>query len=746
MFTVPSSSTVPPTNIENTLCAGETLVVGGIVYDESNPTGTNTLTAANGCDSIVNVNLSFLPGIENTLSAQICAGESYAFNGQNLTSSGTYDAVFTAANGCDSTVILNLQVDPEPGITGTPNTEYQVCEDEPIPTLILNPTAGATIDWYDALSGGNLLQAGNSSYTPAAPGNYFAEARLVASGCISLQRLMVSVVQSPVLTTQLDATTCLLEEEGLDTVVLTATFGCDSLVVTNTTFIPPAEPTILSATTCLEGEVGSDTLMLQTIEGCDSLVITNTTLISPPAPTILNLTTCLESEVGSDTLLLQTSEGCDSLVITNITFQPADPPTFVEVTTCVESEAGTDTLLLQDTQGCDSLVILTTIHENIPLTQVAEMTCDWEAVGTDIQVFTTAEGCDSVVQYQYTFEPALITTLPDAASCDETEWGSDTTFLTTPGGCDSLLIQETLPAPPAETVLDTQICAGESLLLGSQLIEGEGTYNDTLFTVAGCDSIITLNVAVTSDAPVPITEYLCPGDTIIIGGNLITGSGQFNIALTDQFGCDSTIQLTVESIDAETFSLTPDEQIILEGNTSATFSLTDNDQLPPDYTLELTQLPLHGTANLSEEGELAYTLTNPSFLGVDSFGYRVCTQICIDTCLEASIRISTLADCLTEIQANLPTGFTPDEDGVNDVLDPLREVSDIGCLQNPERATMRVFNRWGEVVFEAAPYQSWDGRYTNGQIVPQGTYYYILTFELDGENVITQYVHVLRTE
>ncbi len=745
MFTIPSSSTVPPTNIENTLCAGETLVVGGIVYDESNPTGTNTLTAANGCDSIVNVNLSFLPSIENTLSAQICTGESYAFNGQNLNSSGTYDAIFTAANGCDSTVTLNLQVDPEPGITGTPNTEYQVCEDEPMPTLTLNPTVGATIDWYDAPAGGNLLQAGNSSYTPAAPGTYFAEVRQVATGCTSLQRLLVSVVQPPVLTTQLEATTCLLEEEGLDTVVLTATFGCDSLVVTNTTYIPPAAPTVLTATTCLEDEVGSDTLLLQTTEGCDSLVITNTTLISPPAPTILNLTTCLESEVGSDTLLLQTSEGCDSLVITTITYQPAGPPTFAEVTTCLESEAGVDTLQFQDVQGCDSTVILTTSYEPIPVTEVAETTCDWEAVGTDIQVFTTAEGCDSVVQYQYTFEPALITTLPDAASCNETEWGRDTTFLTTPGGCDSLLIQETLQAPPAETVLDTQICAGESLLFGSQLIEGEGTYNDTLFTVAGCDSIITLNVAVTSDAPVPITEYLCPGDTIIIGGNLITGSGQFNIALTDQFGCDSTIQLTVESIDAEAFSLTPDEQIILEGNTSATFFLTDNDQLPPDYTLELTQLPLHGTASVSE-GELTYDLTNPSFLGVDSFGYRVCTQLCIDTCLEASIRISTLADCLTEIQANLPTGFTPDGDGFNDVLHPLREVIDVGCLQGPERATMRVLNRWGEVVFEADPYREWDGRYTNGQIVPQGTYYYILTFELDGENVITQYVHVLRTE
>ena len=691
-----------PVQLDSTLCSGSSLSIGGNTYNENNPAGTATFTAANGCDSIINVSLSFLPSIENTISAQICAGESYTFNGQNLNSSGTYDAIFTAANGCDSTVFLDLQVDPEPGITGTPNTEYQVCENEPLPTLTVNPTAGATIDWYDAPSGGNLLQTGNSSYTPAAPGNYFAEVRQIATGCTSLQRLMVSVVQSPVLTTQLEATTCLLGEEGLDTIVLTATFGCDSLVVTNTSYIPPAAPTVLIATTCLEDEVGSDTLLLQTAEGCDSLVITNTTLTSPPAPTILNATTCLEGNVGSDTLILQTSQGCDSLVITNTAF------------------------------------------EAIPFTEITTTTCQIEQVGTSFDTLTSAAGCDSILQYNLTFDPGFQTPLPDAFSCNELEWGMDTTIIPGSNGCDSLLIQETLPAPPAETVLDTQICAGDFIILDTLVIESEGNYQYSLSTIAGCDSIITLNVAVASDAPVPSTAYLCPGDTIIFGGDLITGPGQFTKTFTDQFGCDSTVLLTVEGIDAEGFALAPDEQIILEGNTSVTFSLTDNDQLPPDYTLELTQLPLHGTANLSDEDELAYTLTTPSFLGVDSFGYRVCTQLCVDTCLEASIRISTFADCLTEIQANLPTGFTPDGDGFNDELHPLREVIDVGCLQGPERATMRVLNRWGEVVFEADPYRSWDGRYTNGQIVPQGTYYYILTFELDGENVITEYVHVLR--
>lgn len=40
----------------------------------------------------------------------LCYGESVNFNGQVLDSSGTYQAIFSAANGCDSTVTLNLHV------------------------------------------------------------------------------------------------------------------------------------------------------------------------------------------------------------------------------------------------------------------------------------------------------------------------------------------------------------------------------------------------------------------------------------------------------------------------------------------------------------------------------------------------------------------------------------------------------------------------------------------------------------
>jgi hypothetical protein len=50
----------------------------------------------------------------STLDASIIEGESYSFDGQNLTTAGTYSATYLNAAGCDSVVTLNLSVNPAP--------------------------------------------------------------------------------------------------------------------------------------------------------------------------------------------------------------------------------------------------------------------------------------------------------------------------------------------------------------------------------------------------------------------------------------------------------------------------------------------------------------------------------------------------------------------------------------------------------------------------------------------------------
>lgn len=87
--------------IEQTICEGES-------FEGYTVTGTYTdmLTAANGCDSLRILELEVLTNPETTVTQTICQGESF----EGYTESGTYEDMFPTASGCDSTRVLNLTV------------------------------------------------------------------------------------------------------------------------------------------------------------------------------------------------------------------------------------------------------------------------------------------------------------------------------------------------------------------------------------------------------------------------------------------------------------------------------------------------------------------------------------------------------------------------------------------------------------------------------------------------------------
>ena len=74
---------------------------------------------ASGCDSIVNLDLTVLPEINTSINAQICDGSSYELAGESYSTSGTYTGVLTAANGCDSIVEVALTILPTPEVPVT---------------------------------------------------------------------------------------------------------------------------------------------------------------------------------------------------------------------------------------------------------------------------------------------------------------------------------------------------------------------------------------------------------------------------------------------------------------------------------------------------------------------------------------------------------------------------------------------------------------------------------------------------
>ena len=73
------------------------------------------------------------------------------------------------------------------------------------------------------------------------------------------------------------------------------------------------------------------------------------------------------------------------------------------------------------------------------------------------------------------------------------------------------------------------------------------------------------------------------------------------------------------------------------------------------------------------------------------------------------------------IEIEYPNIFTPNHDGINDCFKPEFDGRFSDCYE------LKVFNRWGELLFESVAGQNhcWDGRTKGGNMVPEGTYYYI---------------------
>ncbi|MCB9264980.1 MAG: VCBS repeat-containing protein [Lewinellaceae bacterium] len=643
------------------ICEGETYQVGTSIYSTDGDYQDTLASVLAGCDSIVNLNLTVTDVLISSFSASVCDGETYIWNDETYTVAGSYQQVLPTES-CDSLVTLNLEVWPLPTIISPSPGPYEYCENEPLPIITLQASPGAAIDWYASAAGNDLFVQGSNTLTPTTPGDYYAEARDLATGCISLERVEVEVVRHPTALTVATTTTCIAAEAGVDTTFLSTIHGCDSLAVTTTNYVPAGEPTQVAQATCLPGNAGSDTLHLQSQEGCDSLVIVNTA------------------------------------------YQP------------------------------------------IPITTVTTTTCYWAQVGTERDTLGSFEGCDSIVVYDRRFDEALIKRLPDTTTCDDSMVGADTTFLSTLLGCDSLLVRDWLPAPPLQYSLDSTICEGESIAWAGQMLDETGVYEQALTTAEGCDSIVSLQLWVQEAIFHKVQDILCPGATYAFGNILITTPGVYTQFFTTEAGCDSTVELTLEGVDLEAVVLVPDAGTLVQGSDRITLRLAENDDLPGNlgWAARLATLPAAGTATVDAGGRLDYELTDPAFLGVDSFRYEICLDICPDTCKEATVHIHTVRDCEEELEANLPTGFTPDGDGVNDEYDPLAHVRDIGCLQDPQNAEMTIVSRWGEVVYEAAPYQPWDGRAgQNGKVVPQGVYYFILRFTLGEEMEVRGVVHVL---
>ena len=280
---------------------------------------------------------------------------------------------------------------------------------------------------------------------------------------------------------------------------------------------------------------GAYTDTLQTINGCDSIVTLNLT-VNPVANTNLSTAICEgatytengfnASEAGTYTQNLQTINSCDSIVTLNLTINPVESTNLTaaicEGSAYTEngfnvSEAGTYTQNLQTINGCDSIVTLNLTINPVANTTLSAAICDGSTytengfnvseAGTYTQNLQTVNGCDSIVTLTLTVNPVADTTIA-AAICEgeiyyengfmASREGTHTQILQTDNGCDSVVTLNLTVYPAYQMGIGAVIHEGETYEEYGFNVNEEGTYTQILQTVNGCDSIITLNVVLSS--------------------------------------------------------------------------------------------------------------------------------------------------------------------------------------------------------------------------------------------------------
>ncbi len=244
------------------ICEGELYPVGDSVYTE---TGWHTTVMENqyGCDSTIVLNLTVNTVYTENVTASICEGESYLVGDSVYTESGFYTNILESQYGCDSTVLLDLTVNP----IYTENVTASICE-------------------------GESYLVGDSVYTETGFYTTIIESQY---GCDSTVILDLTV--NPVYTENVSASICEGEsytvgdseftESGLYTIIFENQYGCDSTIMLDLT-VNSSYEIDLDETLC-EGEsftigdetfdvAGEYTIPLTTVQGCDSVINLNLTV------------------------------------------------------------------------------------------------------------------------------------------------------------------------------------------------------------------------------------------------------------------------------------------------------------------------------------------------------------------------------------------------------------------------------------------------------------------------------------
>jgi len=439
--------------------------------------------------------------------------------------------------------------------------------------------------------------------------------------------------------------------------------------------------------------------------------------------------------------------------------------------------------------GCDS-IISTYVTMALPYSSTSTVNlCSGEdytyadgTISTNVTVneshtssFLTSNGCDSLVTEDLVLNPTYSNTIPvNLCSGQDYTYVDGTTStniianeshvsnLLTALGCDSIITEDIVISGPIAPVAGTNAtyCDGDPLTdltatagsggnltwysdAGLTTIIGTGTsftptntIGSTSYfvteTIGGCESnateiIITIN-PIPSAPVISGTASYCEGD-LISDLTAIAGSGgtltwYSDAGLTNVLGTGTSLPIT-SSLGTTTYYVT--ESI---GNCTGLAGSGDITVLPNPianagldaviYSGESTQLIGSGGVDYlwNPPSDLSCTACSNPIATPDITTMYILTVTDANGCSDTdSVVISLLFD---EQELFIPNAFSPNGDYHNDLF----EIEGSGLND----FYIRVFNRWGELIFESDDQSiSWDGL-DKGKILNTAVFAFTLTF------------------
>ncbi|MCX8479671.1 MAG: hypothetical protein ORN56_07765, partial [Chitinophagales bacterium] len=228
------------------------------------------------------------------------------------------------------------------------------------------------------------------------------------------------------------------------------------------------------------------------------------------------------STAGTQTTIVTNYLGCDSTITMNVTVKPTS----------------TNTITTSICQGA-SYAVGSSVYDS---------------AGTYINHFTNYLGCDSIVTLNLSINQATShVTYRNLCRRDSTLWNGtyysktiiDTVMLSNAYGCDSMDILNLNVYPLYYTVVTRYFCKGTSFVFNGQTINSIGTYYYHFTSATGCDSTVRLRALNYPTSTSKVTLPLCTGSSVTYGGSTFTAPGIYLVHLTNYLGCDSAVTLTL---------------------------------------------------------------------------------------------------------------------------------------------------------------------------------------------------------